>query len=383
MGSRVSNPKRGVMTLAIAVNESPPSEFRIFKAGENSTLKGTFLFDDEAARLVMAAYEAHGVLPMIDLEHLSLEDPEKSVNFDPDARGWVHIELRNGELWAVGVTWTPDGEARLREKRQRYISPAFTFDEETRRITALVNIAITALPATDHTPALVAASRRQTLAAYGESMTPEQFAALAEALGLGADANVEDVVATVAAMVKKLQDAANAEAAEPPNPADPADGAPAAMAADAEHMAASARLVRLSGKPTIGEAVREAEVWRASHIELEAERAKLAKERAALEAGERRKLVAELVKIGAEIPALAWAGDGATKPAEPWASMPIAQLRERVAKLSATRGRGQRSPLIPPTGDVELTEQELAKCKAKGVDPAKYAATKRAIVKEN
>lgn len=145
------------MTLAMT-GDGPPEEFRIFVAGQNETRKGPVLFDAEAARLVMAAYEAHGVDLMIDLEHLSLDDSAR--NFDPDARGWCQLEVRNGELWAVNVRWTPDGELRLKEKRQRYISPAFAREKKTGRAIELVNIAITAMPATDHLEALVAASAR-------------------------------------------------------------------------------------------------------------------------------------------------------------------------------------------------------------------------------
>lgn len=464
------------MALAIAIGDTLPTEFRIFKAGENSTTHGAFLFDAEAAKSVMAAYQEHGTDVMIDLEHLSVENPETSANFDPDARGWCKLELRNGELWAVGVTWTTDGAARLNDKRQRYISPVFAFNTESRRIEELFNIAMTAMPATDNLEPLVAASRRmrprivardmrklsagvafgdicravqtalderypyawivdifdasvvyelgsklweqaytfngnaavlattptevkrtyapvnpapapaiarrQKLSATeGAAMTPEQFAQLAEALGLGADANVEDVLATVAAMVKKIQDAANGTP-----PADGGGEAPPEAAAGAPAMVAAARLltaarvlVRLSGKKEIGEIVREVEAWHLSHVELEKQSADLAKERATLEASERHRLVADLVKLGAEIPATAWADIDAKVPAEPWASMPIEHLRTRVEKLTAAKGGSSGSPRslrpVPPPPDkggqvvvvdgesVELTASEIRACK--------------------
>jgi hypothetical protein len=148
------------VTLAIAMpGGEPPREFRIFAAGKNTTAKGEYLFDELAARDVMAAYTEHGADVMIDLEHLSVSDPDRSVNFDPDARGWCKLSLRSGELWAINVKWTADGAARLRQKRQRYISPAFACDPETSRITELLNIAITAAPATHNLMPLVAASR--------------------------------------------------------------------------------------------------------------------------------------------------------------------------------------------------------------------------------
>lgn len=390
------------MTLSISfLGDAPPGEFRIFAAGENATTKGTFLFDAAAAAQVMEAYQRHGTDVMVDLEHLSLESPQESRNFDPDARAWAKLELRNGELWATGVKWTPDGEARLRDKRQRYVSPAFEFDRETRRITSLLNIAITALPATDNLAPLVAANAIEPAYVEGEKsiMSPEQFAQIAEALGLGADANVEDVLATVAAMVKKIQDAANGEPAKdapkdgPPPPdaaaAATAEAAPPVVAATKISTAAHA-LARLSGKKDIGQIVEEVTAWRASHVALEAEREKLAKEHAVLESGERRRLTGELVKLGAEIPATAWADEAGTKPAEPWASMPLDQLRARLVKLSKAKGitpapapkpavtqtAGGETPVIVQGETVMLTASEVAACTEANAKIEDYAANK-------
>lgn len=487
-----------MLALTVAVGEALPTEFRIFKAGENTTAHGSFIFDEVAAANVMAAYREHGTDVMIDLEHLSVENPETSANFDPDARGWCRLELRNGELWAVGVTWTADGAARLNDKRQRYISPVLAFDAETRRVEELLNLAITALPATDNLEPLVAASarsrrvtardmrkltagvafgdicravqtalderypyawivdvydgsvvyefaaklweqtyalngnvvelgatpvevkrtyapvaalpapaaaaRRQKLAATpGQEgdpiMTQEQFMALVEALGLGSDATVEDVIATISAMVSKLQDAANGTA-----PAADSGDAPPAAASGAPAMVAAARLVtasrvlsRLSGKSEIGEIVREVEAWHTSHVELDKQKAALAKERETLEASERKRLVGELVKLGAEIPATAWSDDSATTPAEPWLSMPIAQLRSRVEKLSAAKGattvrasggaggalrpvpiaRDTKGQVVVVDGEsVELSASEIVACRDAKATLENYARNK-------
>lgn len=145
-------------TLAVSLGDGLPTAFRIFRAGWNATEHGRFLFDEQAASTVMAHYRAHEADRMIDLEHLSLDD--QCANYDPDARGWARLELRGGELWAVDVKWTADGETRLRSKRQRYVSPAFAFSPD-RRIKRIVNIAITALPATHGAMPLVAASAQR------------------------------------------------------------------------------------------------------------------------------------------------------------------------------------------------------------------------------
>lgn len=148
----------GLITLSalLPAGASPPHEFRIFAAGWNDSRKGRVLFDAVAARDVMTAYAQHGTDLMLDLEHLSLDEDAR--NYDPDARAWGRLELRAGALWAIGVTWTPDGDRRVRERRQRYISPAFRINTTTRRVVEVVNVAITALPASDRLEPLIAAN---------------------------------------------------------------------------------------------------------------------------------------------------------------------------------------------------------------------------------
>jgi hypothetical protein len=87
--------------------------------------------------------------------------------------------MRNGELWAVDVTWTPDGERRLREKTQRYISPLFRRDKKTGRILRLLNVALVSMPATNDAQPLVAASllsRRELSGSYQEQQAALQGA---------------------------------------------------------------------------------------------------------------------------------------------------------------------------------------------------------------
>lgn len=145
-----------------------PTSFRLFQSGWNTTTHGDFLFDEEAARSVMAAYREHGVDLAIDLEHQMLDDEPSPDPTAKDARGWCRLELRSdGSLYAVDVRWTPDGAARLTARTQRYVSPAFLVDQQTNRIVEVINVAIVAMPATHDTPALIAANqkRRSTMAA--------------------------------------------------------------------------------------------------------------------------------------------------------------------------------------------------------------------------
>lgn len=360
---------------ALAVDlsgDEPPREFRIFRKGENATEQGPFTFDAQAAATLMAAYQAHAVDRMIDLEHLSLDTESRA--YDPNARGWCRLELRGGELWATDVRWTDDGAARLRAKTQRYVSPTFEFDADRRPI-RIINIALTALPATHGAQALMAASTARGRTALGGTMNADT-AKKAMAILEGKDES--GALELLKGMMAEAM-TGDAPAEEPPPeeealaedpPEEPEDENGAAM------MAAATSLMRLTGKATLGGAVREVETYRASHLALEGERDKLTKERAALELTERKALVADLVKLGVELPATAWDATG-KRPCARLTAEPLADLRGRVALLKAAPRTGA---IRPPTGGTVdahgLTERELAICADMKCPPAKFAALK-------
>lgn len=140
--------------------EPLPTAFRICAFGVNETTNGPFVFDEAAARAVMAEYQVEGVDQMIDLNHSSLDPETRRMRADAcDAMGWYRLELRADGLYATDVRWTPEGEARLRAKKQRYISPALIKDTETGAVLEMINCALVGMPAMHNAPALVAASK--------------------------------------------------------------------------------------------------------------------------------------------------------------------------------------------------------------------------------
>jgi hypothetical protein len=296
----------------------------------------------------------------------------------------------------VRTKWTPDGERRLREKTQRYISPAFLFDSE-RRVTKLINVALTALPATHGTQALVAA--RENVMAEDNAkamadimkavgMDPAMPAKVAKALGLEAGATIEDIntaIQNFAEMAKKVEDLVSGkkpdDAAEEPA----AEEAPAAEAAPPaedpekpEVMAAAASMVRLSGKASLAEALRDYERCRKIAAEADAAAEKLATERAALDAGERVALCRRLVADFGARPFQVWANDGIDvgNPGGIMGGASLEVLRDCVAKLSSVGGK-KAAAVKPPTTDASgLDERELVICKQTGCDPKTFAALK-------
>ncbi len=374
--SRVAS-RSGIQKLTVVVGDEPPAEFQIFTAGLVETVKGTFVFDRAAADAVMAEYHAHAIDLMIDYDHASLDtgvDPALSGK----AAGWFNLELRNGALWAVNVRWCPPAADALRRKEWRFMSPAFEVSGD--RIVAVMNVAITNLPATRRLSPLMAAS----VTATGESnmLSAETLKEALDALIAGDEAKCMELLKGIVIEAASGDPDAGTEDAPPPLGDGGADEAvemskPPAGDKQAEVMAASARLMRLSGKTSIVESVADAEVWRASHVRLEAETQKLAAERAVLESAERRKLCVEMVTQGGRAPATIWANDESTAVKPYLAAMPIADLRSMHADaVKANRGKTQE--LKPPasTGSESMTEREIALCSAKNIDPAKYAATK-------
>ena len=134
----------------------PPLQFKIFSFGKTDSTKGPYVFDEEAAQSVMAAYATHGVDLSIDYEHQSVAHPP----IKAPAAAWFTPVVQDDGLYATNVRWTPEAAAYLTNKEYRYFSPAFYQDEKTGRVSSLINLALTNLPATRHIAALVAASAK-------------------------------------------------------------------------------------------------------------------------------------------------------------------------------------------------------------------------------
>jgi phage I-like protein len=229
-----------------------PSEFRLFRAGPNETDKGTFLFDDEAARLVMEAWAADGKTLMGDYEHQSLSDPPQEA--PASASEWTP-EARNGELWATKITWTDRARGYLEAGEYRFFSPAFKHDPETGRILRLINFALTNNPATHQLEPLVAATSR------GDSdMACTECAALAARL-TAMEEECKALTAKLSAFEKKDDDAEKKEGEE-----------------KEKLTALRSQILSITGKGSDAEAIGVVTALKAAHGELAALKAKLAEE---------------------------------------------------------------------------------------------------------
>lgn len=333
-----------VITLAIpevGTDEPLPSEFRLFRAGMNDTSKGPTLFDGAAAKSVMAAYAQWGVDLMIDVDHASLDPVASASRRDAgDAVGWFGLEVRGGELWAAGVRWNAEGERQLRGKLRRYISPAF-YQDEDGRVTEMINIALVAMPATYGAQALVAASRGTVRRL---SMDPKQIAAAIEAI------KNQDSDAALVILEELLISAAGGETPEEPeeNPSDETAEPPPAeppMAAGNELASKLSALLGVEGDAEIELAVAELKA------SVEARAAEVARQELTI----RKALVGELVKLGAETPATAWAGE---ELAPRLVAEPLDSLRSRVVALRKSTPKAVEAPKSAPLSGVSERDQQ-------------------------
>jgi hypothetical protein len=146
----------------------------------------------------------------------------------------------------------------------------------------------------------------------------------------------------------------------------------------------------LTGTNNLASALVQVSTFRKSHLTLETERQELANQRAILESAERRQLVVELVKLGAEFPSTVWADATSAKPSKikpRWAKMPIVELRAHVADQRTARvlrKPAKAAGVRPPRGDASpddvdengLTKRELQICSEMKCDPKDFALLK-------
>lgn len=146
----------------IATDGKPPTEFRIFAYGVNTSDKGDFLFDEKAAREVMSAFAKKGSALTMDYEHQALNSVVNGQPAPNSCKGWTP-EIRQDaagkpELWATNVKWTERAAGMIATGEYNHFSPAFEADPKSMRIERIINMALTNIPALDNQAPLIAAS---------------------------------------------------------------------------------------------------------------------------------------------------------------------------------------------------------------------------------
>lgn len=186
--------------LDVGESESLPTEFRIFKAGNNKSRKGTFLFSERSARSVMECAEDFEADYPIDFNHSMFSFSLGDTAENGKAAGWFKPAVRDGELWATGVQWTELAADKLKKREYRYISPTFNCKEEGE-VSELLNVALTNIPALKGLSPLVASQ----LSLFEPEELPERppmLEKLLAMLSLKNDAAETDAIGAINALVE-------------------------------------------------------------------------------------------------------------------------------------------------------------------------------------
>lgn len=195
-----------------------PHQIVLFEFGITETVKGDFLFDEVSAESVMRHYEDGGIdrLPF-GVAHLMVPRPDGNggvrISENPEAHkayGWFvpaivdNPETGTKALMATSIEWTKAGSDALLNREFRFFSPAIDFERESRRVTRLINVALTNLPATkNQRPLVLDALEAETN--NNQKETEKQMTALLDSLGAPDEASAVAKVGELKSAVTELQ----------------------------------------------------------------------------------------------------------------------------------------------------------------------------------
>jgi len=167
-----------------------PERLRIAPWGRVDSTSGTFVVDDEAARLVLEAFAEHGTDLPIDYEHQTLGGSYSSPTGQAPAAGWIkRLEVDPGEGIFAVVEWTEPAREQLAAKQYRYLSPVALVRKDDRKLIALHSVALTNKPAIVGAEPIV---NRHTDA--DDASVEDALQSLRDALRLNGDAGVDTVL---------------------------------------------------------------------------------------------------------------------------------------------------------------------------------------------
>lgn len=190
-----------------------PEVISVLPFGHVVSQKGEFDVDEESLAAMKEQIAQRGV----DYEHQTLTGERAP------AAGWVkELFAEDGHIKAR-VEWTIPAKQYLENKEYRYLSPVITVRKSDNKATGLHSLALTNTPAIAGMTPIVNSSTFQG----GETNMNELIKKIAAALGLGEDADEEQILTALSACVeenKALKEAAEGGKAPGKKPGE--DGKP-------------------------------------------------------------------------------------------------------------------------------------------------------------
>lgn len=194
-----------------------PEVISVLPFGHVVSQKGEFDVDEESLAAMKEQIAQRGVDLVVDYEHQTLTGERAP------AAGWVkELFAEDGHIKAR-VEWTIPAKQYLENKEYRYLSPVITVRKSDNKATGLHSLALTNTPAIAGMTPIVNSSTFQG----GETNMNELIKKIAAALGLGEDADEEQILTALSACVeenKALKEAAEGGKAPGKKPEDQDDG---------------------------------------------------------------------------------------------------------------------------------------------------------------
>ena len=369
---------RAAAAVELPAGTDAPRELLLLPAGRIETRphdSREAWHNTDAEAVVAASREMRSPLP-IDYDHQTQFVPQ---NGQPaPAAGWIrNLFARGGEVWGE-VEWTERGRQAVASREYRFISPTFLYEMASRKVKRIIGAGLTNSPAF-FMEAIASAQRAES------DMDLEK---LRKALGLAKDATEEQILAAASAAAASHTAIAAAARAFGLEEGATADRVAAAATASASGMAAIAKaagLERTARPETIATAVAVARAGSGdpdpARFVPRSEFDALSERLNGIETGtaeaKATAAVDDAVKAGKVTPAQRdWALGYARN-----------DLAGFEAYAAATPVIVEPGPIVDsarPPGDpnADLNREELAVCRATGIEPEAFKASRKALMEE-
>lgn len=180
--------------------ETVPQRILLAPWGNVESSNGSFVVDEESARLAVQAFEEHGTDLPIDYEHQTLGGVYASPSGQAPAAGWIkRIFAESGVGLLAEIEWTDHARQQLADKEYRYLSPVAIVRKTDRKLVAIHSAALT------NKPAIVGMQPIVNRADAADNAANEPLTVLWNELELPSDTATEDVLVVASRRLVDLQ----------------------------------------------------------------------------------------------------------------------------------------------------------------------------------
>lgn len=181
-----------------------PNRVLLAPWGTVESSNGSFVLDDESAKLAIAAFQEHGTDLPIDYEHQTLGGTYASPDGRAPAAGWIKaLSVEPGVGLVATIEWTKRATKLLASKEYRYLSPVAIIRKTDRKLVAIHSAALTNKPAIVGMEPIV---NRATLRSPDEATQP--LAVLRAGLDLPVETAPQEVLVAAGRRLVELEEAA-------------------------------------------------------------------------------------------------------------------------------------------------------------------------------